>query len=170
MRFDNDGVRLLPDPAFLAKNQSMTFSPEEIFLLSIGSISTIKEDRRWCPVRALRIYLDKTKHIRTSDRLFILPRAPHTPASKDTLARWLRTTISSHTTDPAPVRAHDVRGVAASRAWFGGVPVEAIMKAAAWKSNTTFVSCYLRNTRSPDGDFARAVLNPPRCGTLSHHR
>ena len=161
IRFEQDGVRLLPDPAFLAKNQTASFTPEEIFLPAIGSISTIREDKRWCPVRALRWYIDRTKLVRRSDRLFLLPRSPYSPASKATLSRWIRDLIGKHTEADQP-RAHDVRGLASSRAWSAHVPLEDILRAAGWKTPSTFIACYLTPTLPPDGSFARAALNPPR--------
>ena len=161
IRFENGGVRLIPDPQFLAKNQTMTFTPQEIFLPSLESMSTIQEDKRWCPVRALKWYMDKTKIVRKHDRLFLLPRSPYTPASKDTISRWIRDMIRPHVSQNERVRAHDVRGHATSRAWFNGVPLEEIMKAASWKTPTSFVSCYLTDTLSSEGTFARGALRPP---------
>ena len=162
LRFEQGGVRLLPDPEFLAKNQTMTFSPQEIFLPALGTMSSISEDKRWCPVRAIRWYMERTRLIRQGDRLFILPRSPYTPASKDTLSRWIRDLIRPHVAAGEQPRAHDVRGQATSRAWFARVPLEEILRAAAWKTPTTFVSCYLTNTLSREGAFARAALRPPQ--------
>lgn len=86
MRFESGGVQLLPDPTFLAKNQSSNFSPSEIFLPAMDQIS-FPEDRLVCPVRAIKKYIKRTKPLRAGDRLFILPGVPHSPASKDTLSR-----------------------------------------------------------------------------------
>ena len=136
----------------------MTFTPNAIFLPNLSSSSSIREDRLVCPVRALKWYLDKTKHLRTSDVLFILPRAPYTPASKDTISKWLVKLISNHAAPDEPVRAHDLRAHASSTAWFRGVSIPDIMNAAAWKTPSSFVSCYLTNVVSSEGVFARAVL------------
>ena len=57
---------MLPDPSFSAKNQTASFSPEEIFLSAIGNVSSIPEDKKWCPVRALKGYIKKTKTIVTT--------------------------------------------------------------------------------------------------------
>ena len=164
LRFENGGVRLIPDPQFLAKNQTSAFTPQEIFLPALGTISTISEDKRWCPVRALKWYMDKTKILRNHDRLFLLPRSPYPPASKDTISRWIRDLIKPHVSEDERVRAHDVRGHAASRAWFSGVPLEEVMKAASWKTPTSFVSCYLTDTLAREGSFARGALQPPTRG------
>ena len=167
LRFDGRGVTLLPDPAFLAKNQSSSFTPEEIFLPDLKRTSTIFEDKFLCPVRALRWYLKRTEVIRGSEtRLFLLPRGPHTAASKDTLSRWIKNLIAPHVTDSQGPRAHDVRGHATSKAWFSKVPLEDILSAAAWKTPSSFVSCYLTDTVTPRGRFARAVLGV-RQGTPS---
>ena len=161
LRIDTRGARLLPDPSFLAKNQSLSFTPEEIYLPKIGLSSSVREDRLVCPVRALRWYLDRTGHLRTSQQLFIIPRKPYTPAARDTISKWVQRLIQPFAEEGEQVRAHDVRGHAASKAWFRGVSLEDVMKAAAWKTPSTFVASYLVDTVSSEGDFARAVLERP---------
>ena len=161
IRFDPAGVRLLPDPQFLSKNQSASFTPREIYLPALKEMSSVPEDKLWCPVRALRWYLEKTRAVRTSDRLFILPRSPYSAASKDTLSKWLVKVITPHTTPGEGVRAHDIRGHATSKAWFARVPLDDIMRAAAWKTPSTFVSSYLTNTVSAEAAFASSVLRAP---------
>ena len=158
IRFENHGVRLIPDHQFLAKNQTLTFLPGDIFIPEISSASSVREDKKWCPVRALKWYLHRTKEVRTSDRLFVLPRRPFTAASKDTISRWLTEVITPHA--QGTVRAHQVRGMAASKALFAGVPIEDILKAAAWKTPSTFVACYLSDTLAAEAAFGRAVLAP----------
>ena len=159
IRFESHGVRLIPDPAFLAKNQTLEFIPGDLFIPEIKTLSSVREDRFWCPVRALRWYLDRTKDIRSSTSLFILPGGQHSAASKDTISRWLAEVIRPHAQGHA--RAHEIRGVAASRALFAGVPVPDILKAAAWKTPSTFVACYLSDSLAA---FGRAVLACPLQG------
>ena len=158
LRFSNRGVFLLPDPQFLTKNESISFAPAEVFLPDIASSSSIYEDRKVCPVRALKWYLEKTKPIRTSDALFILPKSPYNRASKDTLSRWLVNLITPHVTDGQGAHAHQLRAQSSSTAWFRGVHLDDIIKAAAWKTPSTFVSCYLTNVALKDGHFGRAAL------------
>lgn len=158
IRFSPGGVSLLPHPQFLAKNQSESFSPAPIFLPSIESASSVREDRLVCPVRALKWYIHKTKALRSSDALFILPRAPFSAASKDTISKWIVRTIQPHASSSETVRAHDLRGQASSVAWFEGIPLPDIMLAASWKTPSTFVSCYLKDVISQKGSFASSVL------------
>jgi len=63
---------------------------------------------------------------------------PFQAASKDTISKWIITLILPHAMGQK-VRAHDVRGQATSKALFAGVPLSDILKAAAWKTPTTFV-------------------------------
>ena len=163
LRIDPDGIRLLPDPQFLAKNQSLTFTPQEIFLPSLSIGSSVAEDKKCCPVRAIKWYLERTKPIRKSDGLFLLPRSPYTPASRMTISRWIVDLIRPHIQPGESLRAHDLRGHATSKAWFASVSLEDIMRAAAWKTPSSFVSHYLTNTISAEGTFARTVLS-----TTSH--
>ena len=165
IRFEHHGVRLVPDPAFIAKNQTLDFLPGDLFIPEIASASSVREDRKWCPVRALKWYLHRTKGIRASDRLFVLPRRPHSAASRDTISRWLSEVISPHAAER--VRAHEVRGQAASRALFAGVPIEDILRAAAWKTPSSFVACYLSDTLAAEAAFGRAALGAPLGGPPS---
>ena len=50
IRFEAHGVRLIPDPEFLPKNQTLDFVPGDIFIPEIKTMSSISEDRFWCPV------------------------------------------------------------------------------------------------------------------------
>ncbi|PIK48260.1 putative USP6 N-terminal-like protein-like [Apostichopus japonicus] len=58
-------------------------------------------------------------------------------------------------------RAHDIRGISASTALFAGIPIEDILKAAAWKTPTTFVACYLTDTLHAEAAFGSAVMRGP---------
>ena len=158
IRFSSAGVFLLPDPAFLAKNFSESYTPGPVFLPSMSSASSVREDRLVCPVRALKWYLEKTKNLRTSEALFILPRSPYSRVSKDTISRWLVRIILPFADPGERIRAHDVRAHSSSLAWFRGVSLQDILKAAAWKSPSSFVSCYLSDVVSSDSAFGRAVL------------
>ena len=158
------GVRLVPQPSFLAKNQTIDFLPHPIFIPKISTFSSVLEDKVWCPVRALLWYFDKTKGFRAASgekALFITHQAPHRQASLSTISRWIVETISfnpSSLTGPGTPHAHDVRGVAASWALFQGVPLEDILQSAVWKNPNSFISCYLTDVLRDEGRFGRAAL------------
>ena len=88
IRWEKDGVRLIPTPSFLAKNQSASSKPVELFIKPLTAFSP--DDKVWCPVRALKWYLDRTKTIRKSDQLFIICKDLHSPASKDSASCWIQ--------------------------------------------------------------------------------
>ena len=110
LRFENHGVRFIPDIAFLHKNQTLLFIPGDIFIPELKTMSSIPEDKFWCPVRALKWYLKGTEKLCSASRLFIIPTTPYGAASRDTISRWLVDVISPHTQEG--VRAHEVRGQA----------------------------------------------------------
>ena len=106
IRFENHGVRFVPDHRFLPKNQTLDFIPGDIFIPELKTMSSIPEDKYWCPVRSLRWYLNRTENIRSSSNLFIIPSSPYGAASRDTISRWLVEVISPHA--QGRVTAHEV--------------------------------------------------------------
>ena len=151
IRWDLNGVRLVPHQGFLTKNQSPSFQPSDIFIPDIKSFSSVPEDKLWCPVRALKWYLARTKTLRnTISQLFMATTPPQRSVSRDTISRWIVRAIQlavpnwTSSAESTP-HAHDTRAVATSWAFFKGVPLQDILQAAAWKSPSTFVSCYLQD-------------------------
>ena len=162
--FTRDKVLLFLRPDFLAKNETRSFSHSSISLPRIGTMSSVAEDRFWCPVRALEYYKRKTASIRGStDNLFLTHASPYRPASKATIARWISSVIrdsGAADENQSASNAHSVRKVASSWAYHRGVSVADICEAVGWKSQTTFSDIYYRNTcLSSRHTFARAVLN-----------
>ena len=162
IRYENHGVRLIPDKNFIAKNQTAVSGSVEIFLPSLKHFSSITEDKVWCPVRSLKWYLDRTKSLRKDDSLFISSKEPHASVSSSTISKWLVEAIKAagiNALEPEHrPRAHDVRGIAASWALFEGVPTSDILRAAYWHSSNTFISCYLSDVVRGEERFALTSL------------
>ena len=115
--WEASGVQLIPRPGFIAKNQSMTSCSVEIFLPSIFTLSSVEEDKVWCPVRALKWYFDLTLSRRTSSSLFVATIAPHKGVATSTIAYWLVECIKMAGADDILadlVRAHDTRAISSS--------------------------------------------------------
>ena len=152
-------VTVAPSPAFLAKNQLATTGPESIKPVVIPALSNLvddsmPEDLSLCPVRALRIYLDRTKTLRKGKNLlFISLREGYSrDISRITISQWIKQTVQTcyqlaDDTDQqvAQIRAHDVRAMAASLAFKGGVSLEQILGSCYWRSHNTFTSFYLKD-------------------------
>ncbi|XP_038065583.1 uncharacterized protein LOC119735737 [Patiria miniata] len=164
IRWEPGGVRLVPKTGFLTKNQSESFSPPDIFVPDIKSFSSVSGDRLWCPVRALKWYIDRTKTLRSGhSQLFITTTPPYRPASRDTISRWLVTAIKSAIDSPTTdsvgsVHAHEVRAASTSWAFFKGVSIKDITQAACWKTPNTFTECYLKDVLQTEGRAGRVVL------------
>ena len=136
-------------------------------------------DRKLCPVRVLKAYLDKTKepevhHGRT--RLFLNPKKPETEISPAHISTWIKKLVQDAHEHAGvehlcltKVSAHDIRKFSASWAAFNGAPFDEIMQAAYWKSQTTFTSFYLKAmVTQAEGLFAlgpivatQTVILPP---------
>ena len=163
LRWENGGVRLLPS-LLLDKNQSSSFTPSSVFLLSLKKHSP--DDRVHCPLRALKWYLKLTEPLRGAEKaLFIISEESYKKASKGTVAGWVKEAISgaySHLSreqrEQLGIRAHDTRGVATTWAATVGVPFEEIMDAAAWSRPQTFAHFYLKDLPAMRGRFSRAVM------------
>lgn len=113
IKWNRDSVSIIPFPEFLAKNDSLNNLTNKITLLKMSTFSSIKEDDLLCPVRALKMYIKMTKHLRAgSNKLFICyKKNQHNPASKDSISKWIVSTIKIAYTDKSleGMRAHDVR-------------------------------------------------------------
>ena len=115
----------------------------------------MQEDRSLCPVRAVRFYLDKTKELRVGrKKLFVAYKKGY--GEKDihpsTISSWLKETIiktyetmSGEEQRLTGVKAHQVRGMAASWALYCNTSMESIMQACTWKAHNTFTQYYLKD-------------------------
>ena len=174
---------LFPSSDFIAKNQLAREGSQSVSPVTIPAFTTIvdrqfKEDRTLCPVQALRFYLDRTKDLRGSrSLLFISFKKRHTSDIRPTtLSSWLKQTIllcykqaDQQALDLVQVKAHDIRAIAASKAFYGGVLVDQIMQACHWKAHNTFTNFYLKDLTWSDNDnnmylgpvvAAQQVLDP----------
>ncbi|CAC5361900.1 unnamed protein product [Mytilus coruscus] len=120
------------------------------------------EDNNLCVVECLRKYLELTEKIRdTNDRLnrnwlLLSFVKPHHPVTTSTLARWLKSVISSAGIDTANYKAHSTRSACTSKAFRAGVSSSEIMKQARWSNLTTFSRFYYKPLAG--SDFQKAVL------------
>ena len=182
LRFSNGAVSLLPRAGFLAKNQTLDFTPKPIVLPDLRKASGSPDCGPWCPVRALKYYLQKTERLRlrpdgtTEDRLFLITVSPFTPAKKSTMARWIiqviKESLSRQESQLAGshVRAHDLRAQMASWALYKGASIQEVMDAAGWSSSTTFQSVYLRDPLCAQATTSARVLSAATSGSLRKQR
>ena len=167
-RFSPDGTRvtLVTNLAFVPKNQLRTCVPVDLMEFSPPPFASAEEERKHslCPVRALRVYMDRTKPHRQSSQLFVswAPGTLGRAVTKARISQWLVEAIElayvckgEH--PPVRVKAHSTRGLATSWALSKGVSVQDVCTAASWGSSSIFARFYrLDVTAAP---VARAVLS-----------
>ena len=137
-------------PQFVAKSESLTRSVPRSFLVkSLSDFAAgLDDDLLLCPVRALRLYLDRTASLAPlRHHLFVSPRCPSCSLSKKAISFFLRDVISSagaSLPEVGRLRAHDVRSVSTSVAFHRNWSVSAVLESATWSSSSVF-SFYLRD-------------------------
>ena len=132
-------------PEFIAKTDTESHStPREFRIKSLVPLVGSEDvERLLCPVRALRHYLHRTASVTRPRNLFLAVKCPSRPMSKAAISFFLRDTIrSAHVSTPdstcheIKVRAHDIRGIAASMLLWKNCSVPTILRAAPWKTRS----------------------------------
>lgn len=93
----------------------------------LSSVSFFQyKKKELCVFETLMEYLDRTKDIRKCSDLFISYKT-YNKVTTCTLARWLKTVLSSSGIDSTMYTAHSFRGTAAPVAFSSGVSLKDIM-------------------------------------------
>lgn len=146
-------VILKTDPAFLSKtdlaSRRSVFQSVRVPALSTFIDGRMEEDVKWCPVRALKMYLQRSESLRAhSQKLFVSYKKGHQgDIHKNTISSWIKKPVlaaykwsSADARVLHRVRAHDVRGLAASLAVIRNVATRDILEAGGWGCHNTFTS------------------------------
>ncbi len=161
-------VTLRPRSGYIPKVLSTSFRSQVVTLHSFHPPPfASSEDERLhllCPVRALKLYVDRSKVWRKSPQLLICFGAGRRglATSKQRISHWVRDAISLayeawNLPSPLSLRAHSTRGVASSQALFRGLPLEDICVAAGWSSMHTFVRFYNLDVDTAPGSQVLSV-------------
>ena len=162
-------VTFSPSTAFIAKNQLASEGPLAIQPVVIPALKptldpSLVQDKSLCPVRALRYYLDKTKDLRKGKKLlFVAIKEGYSKdISKATISSWIKQSIivayqksDQEVQNVSQVKAHEVRALAASLAFKGGVALDEIMASCFWRSHSTFTNFYLKDLCWHNGDVMK---------------
>ena len=140
---------------FVAKTQDPSSLAPWFEGFSVPALTNARKNRNGrllCPVRAVKVYLDRTApHRPRCERLFVTAGRSKKEISKTTVSFWLRKTISrayelSGTALPVPApRARETRGIAPSILFRKNFAVDQVLKAGTWRRHTTFTRHYLRD-------------------------
>ena len=149
--FSSSAAGLPYVPEFVAKTESaLRPLPRSFEVPSLGDFAAgMPEDLLLCPVCALSAYLDRTSGIvNRPRRLFVSSKCPFRAMSKNGISYMLREVIvqsgASSRSGQVP-RAHSIRGIATSSAFFRNWSLRSVLEAASWRSNTVFTSFYLQD-------------------------
>ncbi len=121
-------VTLRPRMGYVPKSLSTPFKMQTVSLSALSSESTASREAdaqtSVCPVRALRIYIDRSASFRQSDQLFVCYGgcARGRAISKQRLSHWIIDAITAAYTSqglecPLHIRGHSTRAIASSWAW-----------------------------------------------------
>ena len=153
-------------PSFVAKCQLASAPPLAFSIPALDHAlgQDMEKDRLLCPIRALKIYLARTKEMREDKALLFVSFKPgfKKDIRRPTISSWIKKLVRtcyeiSCAVPPGPlsVRAHDVRALSASLAFAAKVPIEKVMEACSWSCHNTFTSFYLRDLALSQGEVFR---------------
>ena len=143
------GVSYVPE--FLAKTETAVRPLTRSFSIqSLGDFATgLSDDLLLCPVRSLSAYVSRTLHfVNRPRRLFVSPRCPSRLMSKNAISYFLREVIvhsGASSESVAAPKAHSIRGIATSSAFFKNWSLSSVLEASSWRSNTVFTSFYFKD-------------------------
>ena len=100
------------------------------------------KEPKLCVIDNLSCYMAKTKHLRSSNPLFISFQRPHHAISKDTIARWCRQMMSNAGIDIDKYTTHSCRSAASSCAKSRKVELKKILDSCGWTSERSFALHY----------------------------
>ena len=140
---------------FVAKTQDPSSLAPRFEGFTVPALTNARKNRNGrllCPVRAVKVYLDRTApHRPRCELLFVTAGRSKKEISKTTVSFWLRKTISrayelSGTALPVPApRARETRGIAPSILFRKNFAVDQVLKVGTWRRHTTFTRHYLRD-------------------------
>ena len=106
-----------------------------------------------CPVKTLKIYLDRTKDLITlspSSKLIRSFIKPHDAITTPTLARWLIEVMAAAGIDTTTFKAHSIRAAGSSKAKVLGLSLKDILRRGNWSNESTWQTFYHKKIIEPD--------------------
>ena len=117
-----------------------------------------------CPVKCLQRYEAVTTSFRVKseqEQLFLGIKKPHSPVVSSSIARWLKSVLTSSGVDTSIFSAHSTRGASTSAASLAGVTTQQILSTADWSSANVFKKFYFRDrqVQTPRQGFNLSALS-----------
>ena len=83
----------------------------------------------------------------------------HGTATKDTLARWIRSILKVSGVNTDTFTAHSCRAASTSKAMSSGVALDVILKAGQWFADSTSYKFYKKSENLVDIEFADSLIH-----------
>ena len=153
----------------MAKTQDLSSLAPRFEGFSVPALTNARKNRNGrllCPVRAVKVYLDRTApHRPRCERLFVTAGRSKKEISKTTVSsgsgrRYHALTSSLGQHCCARPRAHETRGIAPSILFRKNFAVDQALKAGTWHRHTTFTRHYLKDIAHKSLD----TFPPGPCG------
>ena len=119
-----------------------------------------------CPVATLDSYInarEKLVNAALHDELLLCYRKPHGPATNDTLARWVKTTLQYSGINLDTFTAHSCRSASTAKAATAKVSLQRILMAEQLSTTSTFYTYYKKDIVVTDRllgpHFASGIIN-----------
>ena len=154
-RFMNDlGDKIVFQVKELEKTRKIGQKPRTV------NIFEYKEDPKLDPVSCLRLYVERTRHLRPKEgnQLFISTVSPYGPVKSSTIAGWIKRLLGLSGVDTSIWTAHSTRGASTSKAQNVGVTVQAILDSANWRSVGTYKKFYNKPIDDATAEFQQKML------------
>ena len=143
----------------------------------------LQADSKLCPVRAVKCYLSRTHELRGNRQEFFFSfKSGHSKSiAPATFSSWIKKTIffayqdaSDEEASLVHARVHDLRAQASSWNLQTSASLDEILRAAQWRTHSTFSDYYLKDMSMVEEDLLR--LGPIVTGgrvssssSLHHH-
>ena len=103
------------------------------------------QDKSLCVVETIRQYISITEPLRdkAESKLLISFQKPHRAVSKDTVARWVKSTLANAGINVTPFATHSTRAASTSYSINkAGLSLAQVLKAIGWTNASTFAKFY----------------------------
>ena len=112
-----------------------------------------------CVCATMIEYIRRTSALRDGQsKVFISYTKPHGQVTGSTISRWIKTTLALAGIDTDIFKSHSTRSASTSRASRQSLPLTSIMKAGAWRRDSTFRIFY-NKPLDDESDFAMTILD-----------
>ena len=119
------------------------------------------EDTTLCPMSCIDRYISLTEPWRTQGNpsaFFLCHKSPHRPASKSTLARWIKDVLLLVDVDTKIFRAHSLRSASTSKALLKGLSVKEVVDHGRWSLESTWQRFYNKKVDSASKRYQDSIL------------